>query len=174
MPRSHSGYCTGLLIRALRGSQVQFLPEAFILFTKMQTFLPYPDFERSLKTLDSRRLGKQRIEAFQILNILLKRTSKNGWKNHPAVKMWNGHTNALKIYFNKSIEIWISREYKNNMNKEVPRGKWLLQNGSTTKNFTLHIGVIFLEKIKNIILNLNGKNLQIFHIFGQFNKKDYS
>ena len=123
MPRSHSGYCTGLLIRALRGSQVQFLPEAFILFTKMQTFLPYPDFERSLKTLDSRRLGKQRVEAFQILNLLLKRTSKNGWKNHPAVKMWKGHTNALKIYFNKSIEIWISRGYKNNMNKEVLRGK---------------------------------------------------
>ncbi len=29
MPRSHSGYCTGLLIRALRGSQVRILPEAF-------------------------------------------------------------------------------------------------------------------------------------------------
>ncbi|PJE81024.1 hypothetical protein COU58_04685 [Candidatus Pacearchaeota archaeon CG10_big_fil_rev_8_21_14_0_10_32_42] len=89
----------------------------------MQTFLPYPDFERSLKTLDSRRLGKQRVEAFQILNILLKRTLKKGWKNHPAVKMWRGHTNALKIYFNKSLEIWISRGYTNNMKKEVPRGK---------------------------------------------------
>ena len=33
----------------------------------MQTFLPYPDFKKSLQTLDYRRLGKQRIEAYQII-----------------------------------------------------------------------------------------------------------
>ena len=36
----------------------------------MQTFLPYPDFTQSAKTLDYRRLGKQRVEAWQILNAL--------------------------------------------------------------------------------------------------------
>jgi hypothetical protein len=29
----------------------------------VQTFLPYPDFAASAATLDSKRLGKQRVEA---------------------------------------------------------------------------------------------------------------
>ena len=89
----------------------------------MQTFLPYPNIEKSLKVLDSKRIGKQRVEAFQILNILTKRTQTKGWRNHPVVKMWEGHTNALKLYFNKSLEEWISRGYKNNMKPEIIRGK---------------------------------------------------
>lgn len=89
----------------------------------MQTFLPYRSVEKSLKCLDSKRLGKQRIEAFQILNILLRRTCTGGWKNHPAVNMWRGYENALKFYFNKSLEEWISRGYRNNMKKEVIRGR---------------------------------------------------
>lgn len=37
----------------------------------MITFLPYPDFEKSAKVLDWRRLGKQRPETKQILEINL-------------------------------------------------------------------------------------------------------
>ncbi len=89
----------------------------------MQTFLPYPNLKKSLKVLDSRRLGKQRVEAFQILNILLERTNKKGWKNHPAVRMWAGYENALKLYLNKAIKLWISRGYKNTMQLEKIEGK---------------------------------------------------
>ena len=39
----------------------------------MQVFLPYPDFKKSLESLDNKRLGKQRVEAKQILNVLLNR-----------------------------------------------------------------------------------------------------
>ena len=48
----------------------------------MQTFLPYKSFENSVKSLDYRRLGKQRVEAKQILNVLLNRTETKGWRNH--------------------------------------------------------------------------------------------
>lgn len=89
----------------------------------MQTFLPYPNVEKSVKVLDSRRLGKQRVEAFQILNIILNRTNTRGWRNHPVVKMWRGYTNALKFYFNKCVEEWIFRGYKNNMKLEKINGK---------------------------------------------------
>jgi len=88
----------------------------------MQTFLPLPNLKNSLKSLDSRRLGKQRVEAFQILNVLLERTDRKGWKNHPAVKMWRGYENALKLYMNKAIKLWISKGYKNTMNLEVIEG----------------------------------------------------
>ena len=76
-----------------------------------------------MKVLDSQRLGKQRVEAFQILNVILKRTKTKGWKNHPAVKMWKNNPNALKLYFNESVRQWISRGYVNNMKLEKIRGK---------------------------------------------------
>ena len=65
------------------------------------------------KNLDSRRLGKQRVEAFQIIKALEGKTK--GWKNHPATKAWEGHIEALKDYYNIMINEWISRGYNNNM-----------------------------------------------------------
>jgi hypothetical protein len=76
----------------------------------MQTFLPFPDFKVSVKCLDNKRLGKQRVEAKQILDVLEGR--KEGWKNHPAVKMWKGYEEALKFYINCCIDEWISRKNK--------------------------------------------------------------
>ena len=61
----------------------------------MQTFLPYPDFWRSVEVLDNKRLGKQRVEAIQILRAL---TTGSGWKHHPAVLMWKGFVPALAEY----------------------------------------------------------------------------
>lgn len=84
----------------------------------MQTFLPLPDFEKSLSYLDDKRLGKQRVEAAQIINILSGngKKMKNGmiaWSNHPAVKQWDGYLDALKLYFNISVQLWVGRGKKN-------------------------------------------------------------
>ena len=81
----------------------------------MQTFLPYKSFRQSFKSLDYRRLGKQRVEAHQILNVLLDRTDTKGWRNHPITRMWEGYEDALKMYFNLCVEEWVSRGYNNNM-----------------------------------------------------------
>jgi len=92
----------------------------------MQTFLPYADFQKSAKCLDYRRLGKQRVEAKQIINLLEqydngKDISKLGWGNHPAVNMWKGHTYLLMAYYNEILDEWIRRGYKNNMKHyEIP------------------------------------------------------
>ena len=83
----------------------------------MQTFLPYPNYVRSVKSLDYRRLGKQRVEAMQIINILEGKQASPGWKNHPAVKMWEGYLDSLKYYCNCCIDEWLSRGYKNTMVK---------------------------------------------------------
>ena len=80
----------------------------------MQTFLPYPDFLASARCLDYRRLGKQRVEAFQILRTL-RGEGRMGWKNHPAVKMWRGHEEALAAYMNAMIWEWKRRGYRNTM-----------------------------------------------------------
>lgn len=84
----------------------------------MQTFLPYADFIESVKVLDYRRLGKQRVETFQVLNVLLDRTSTKGWRSHPVTRMWAGYEEALKLYQNYTILEWIDRGYNNNMKFE--------------------------------------------------------
>ena len=60
----------------------------------MQTFLPYKDFTQSLSQLDNKRLGKQRVETKYILDLLMQRTDKKGYANHPIVHMWKA--NLLK------------------------------------------------------------------------------
>lgn len=85
----------------------------------MQTFLPYPDLKQSVKVLDYRRLGKQRVETFQVLNILLDRTPTKGWRNHPVTLMWKSYAAALQLYQNYTIQEWISRGYKNTMQLEI-------------------------------------------------------
>ncbi|MBF0481604.1 MAG: hypothetical protein HQK81_01365 [Desulfovibrionaceae bacterium] len=81
----------------------------------MQTFLPYPDFYSSAACLDYRRLGKQRLEAKNILKILAGETSSKAWRNHPAVLMWRGGEDALREYYNACLAEWISRGYRNTM-----------------------------------------------------------
>jgi len=83
----------------------------------MQTFLPYKDFEETARCLDYRRLGKQRVEAFQIWNIVSGGRTTGGWVHHPAVLMWQGFPNALAHYYNTIVSEWISRGYENNMQK---------------------------------------------------------
>lgn len=78
----------------------------------MQTFLPYSDFVKSAECLDMRRLGKQRVETWQIYNAL---TQGNRWKNHPAVKMWRGYEKALLEYGIAICEEWVKRGYKDSL-----------------------------------------------------------
>ncbi|WP_214367229.1 MSMEG_6728 family protein [Pseudonocardia sp. H11422] len=73
----------------------------------MQTFLPYPDFAASAASLDDSRLGKQRIEALQVVRALTRQTY--GWKRHPAVRMWDGHTEAVASYGLAVCAEWSAR-----------------------------------------------------------------
>lgn len=137
----------------------------------MQTFLPYSSFASSVSVLDTLRLGKQRVEAMQLViiyeqqklrhfnpgifckvrdiynnqrelfkelmyvylqdmneialfNFLDKFTDVVNetylelnipWENHSASVMWRGYSDALKLYYNTTINEWIKRGYINNM-----------------------------------------------------------
>lgn len=71
----------------------------------MQTFLPYPDFAASVRSLDRKRLGKQRVEAIQVVRALT--VPGYAWRNHPAALMWRGHEEALGRYGFASCEAWL-------------------------------------------------------------------
>lgn len=83
----------------------------------MQTFLPYSSFSKSAKCLDNKRLGKQRVECYQILKALSDHSY--GWQNHPAVKMWRGYENDLILYGLTICEEWISRGFKDTCRNKI-------------------------------------------------------
>lgn len=91
----------------------------------MQVFLPYPDFKSSLQSLDNRRLGKQRVEAFQLISGLEGRLTlkgkpySKGRVNHPISQMFRDNIPALKQYYNDSIDVWVARGFNNTMKKEI-------------------------------------------------------
>jgi hypothetical protein len=73
--------------------------------------MPYgPDYSKSVKSLDNKRLGKQRVETYQILKALL--GESKGWTNHPATRMWRGHEFQLYEYQTATCAEWSRRGFK--------------------------------------------------------------
>jgi hypothetical protein len=83
----------------------------------MQTFLPVPDFAATARILDDVRLGKQRVEAYQIIRTLDGVTQ--GWRNHPAVKMWRGYEAALLRYGLAICAEWDERGYADTVREKL-------------------------------------------------------
>ena len=64
-----------------------------------------------------KRLGKQRVEALQILRANLGLTK--GWVNHPAAVMWRGHEGSLAVYTLHMCARWVALGYKDNVTDQV-------------------------------------------------------
>ncbi len=75
----------------------------------MQTFLPYSDFTAVARCLDNKRLVKQAVEGYQILRAHAGLTQ--GWRNHPATKMWAGHEGYLVAYLDAILDEMQRRGY---------------------------------------------------------------
>lgn len=80
----------------------------------MITFLPYPSVPKALEVLDRQRLGRQRLEAWQIYDAITNPSSiyANAVRG-PAVRMWIGHERLLAIYYNECLMEWARRGYVN-------------------------------------------------------------
>lgn len=65
-----------------------------------------------------KRLGKQRVETLQVLNVFA--GVRAGWGNHPITRMWTNHERWLMLYGLKICDEWISRGYR-----DTCRGKIL-------------------------------------------------
>jgi hypothetical protein len=93
----------------------------------MQTFLPYPDFYASAHVLDDKRLGKQRVEAKQLLVALgftvgeHAGNRESSWANHPAAEMWRGYEWALAQYGASICGEWIRRGFSDSLQPQFAR-----------------------------------------------------
>jgi len=88
----------------------------------MQTFLPFAAKRDSLEALDNKRLNKQILETYQILNILTGNSKSGAWRNHPAVLMWEGSESELYRYGMTAISIAGMRGIKVDKNRENIQG----------------------------------------------------
>lgn len=83
----------------------------------MQTFLPYPSFAESAAVLDGPRLGKQRVETFQLLRA--NTIPDYGWRHHPAAKMWAGRLPALVAYGLAMVDEWVARGHADTVRPQL-------------------------------------------------------
>ena len=83
----------------------------------MQTFIPYDTFACSAMCLDYRRLGKQRVETYQLLRANL--GIVDGWKNHPAAIMWRDNTHGLIAYGVAMCDEWVRRGYQDTTKEKI-------------------------------------------------------
>jgi hypothetical protein len=83
----------------------------------MQTFLPYADFAACAAVLDPRRLGKQRVEALQILRAVT--VAGYGWRHHPAARMWRGYQEALGAYGLAVCQEWCRRGHADTCDAKI-------------------------------------------------------
>jgi hypothetical protein len=107
--------------------------------------LPYPDYAKTARSLDRQRLGKQRVEAKQIITALESRPGEYGWQNHPAVLMWRGYIPALARYGLAICDEWIGRGYRDSLREffaarvtDDPDPPWLGGQIHATHRYALH------------------------------------
>ena len=130
----------------------------------VNTFIPYSDFKKCAKVLDNKRLGKQRVEAMQIINILEGKSKGIGWKNHVVTRLWTGYIDALKLYHNTIVEEWIRRGFNNTMklyklpkNIEMP---WFIYNKSIQYSHRANL----IRKLKSHYYPKFGKSVPVHWI----------
>lgn len=84
----------------------------------MQTFLPHSTPADCAEALDSKRLNKQILEGYQILNVLSGQSPSGAWRNHPAVLMWKNAEWGLWNYIQACIVEANNRGIKTDKNVE--------------------------------------------------------
>lgn len=86
----------------------------------MQTFLTHDNYLDTAKILDYKRLGKQRVEAYQIFKALRGDYHRSkGWINHPATAMWRGFEYQLALYGLTISQEFLDRGYNGQRMVEI-------------------------------------------------------
>lgn len=166
----------------------------------MQVFRPYIDWRRSAEVLDDKRLGKQRVECKQILNVILRRLNlindgRRGWLNHPVVLMYfnNGrpYFRDLEGFFYACVEEWRRRGFRSSINlKDIEHLFAGIETSEGTpvthvheveyrrilliKDIKHYIKVFTSEEVVEVIetepVKINGVNLWIWNDFKKYER----
>lgn len=83
----------------------------------MQTFLSYQSFRKSADSLDTKRLGKQRVEVLQLAQCIA--YDQSGWRNHPATRMWRPYLDCLLHYGIVCCNVWQAKGFKDTVGLQL-------------------------------------------------------
>lgn len=72
----------------------------------VNTFMPWPEFDWSMKALANEELEQQRIDTMRIMDSLL--CGGGEYYDHPATLMWEGYERALLAYQQATCYEWSS------------------------------------------------------------------
>lgn len=116
----------------------------------MQIFLPFPDLVKSLKALDNVRLGKQRVEAFQLFLAYHKKyvlkQEKVAWTEHIVFRMLFSD-NYCYLDFLKHYIVLCCREYGSRKSEKT--GKYF-QNTKMDENIKTYNLQLTAQQIENL------------------------
>lgn len=121
----------------------------------MQTFLPYPNFIGSAKVLDSKRLGKQRVENLQIMQALLGKRVGNTHYLVPSgafeTKYFDKDDNEIALSDLDVFDSW--REQKVPIQHLTPRPKseWTIEDYES-KGWTSHPAVLMWRGYEHVLM----------------------
>ena len=73
----------------------------------MNLFMPYEDITKSVQALDDKRLNKQILECYQILQVAIGRS--HGYENHPVVKHYKNYADFVFTYAIECCKEWRCR-----------------------------------------------------------------
>lgn len=111
----------------------------------MNSFLPWPDYNRSAQSLDRRRLGKQRVEVLQMLKAINGETK--GWVNHPCTIMWEDYPGALVLYGVAVCDQWTSLGFDDTCKDQI-----LQYSDSATSSYPWWFGDDYLHQTHRAML----------------------
>lgn len=82
----------------------------------MQVFMPYVDPKTSASVLDTKRLGKQRVEIKYMLEVMY---GMWPYRKHPIIEMWWDYPKYLEQIYYYCVQEWASRGFKNTMPDKI-------------------------------------------------------
>lgn len=91
----------------------------------MITWLPFADFNKSVRCLSTSHLIKQHCDCTTLYTIIenLELYQDSSWRDHPYVKFWQDYVPALKAYHNCVMDEWHFRQLKT-AHKYHPIPEW--------------------------------------------------
>lgn len=121
----------------------------------MQVFIPESDFSLCAEVLDYKRLVKQLLEGRQIMSVLAKESPSNAWRNHPAVKMFEGAEHDLYFYLKAIRNEMQHRGYKWENNWAVIKDTY--QRNFVDQPYTMPVWMQDAELSERIIITHRGR-----------------
>lgn len=116
----------------------------------MQTFMTHEHYHDTAAILDDKRLGKQRVETYQIVKALRGDYADTGaWENHPATRMWAGNIYQLACYGLAMCAEWRARGHDDSLHDKF--AEIVFENQYTDKPWWVNNQLLHMTHQSNLI-----------------------